>query len=354
MTLADLSQEGIAFHSRAFPELSGSKLANYGFVNYRKGGEYHMNSPEMTKALHKAVAAYNDDQQEAFDHYGNYQDYLENRPATALRDLLDFESDRPAIDLSEVESVESIVKRFCTGGMSLGSSLGKPTKLCDRHEPPRCQIQLRRRGRRSVRFKILDDVNASGDSPTLPHLHGLRNGDTANSAIKQIASGRFGVTPEYLMSGRQLEIKMAQGAKPGEGGQLPGKKVSEYIAMLRNSKPGVTLISPPPHHDIYSIEDLAQLIYDLHQINPAAKVSVKLVAEIGIGTIAAGVAKANADVIMVSGHDGGTGASPLSSIKHAGCPWELGVTEVHKTLMDNQLRDRVILRADGGLKTGWM
>ncbi|SMH48877.1 MULTISPECIES: glutamate synthase large subunit [Cyanophyceae] len=354
MTLADLSQEGIAFHSRAFPELSGSKLANYGFVNYRKGGEYHMNSPEMTKALHKAVAAYNDDQQEAFDHYGNYQDYLENRPATALRDLLDFESDRPAIDLSEVESVESIVKRFCTGGMSLGS--------LSREAHETLAIAMNRLGAKSnsgeggedpVRFKILDDVNASGDSPTLPHLHGLRNGDTANSAIKQIASGRFGVTPEYLMSGRQLEIKMAQGAKPGEGGQLPGKKVSEYIAMLRNSKPGVTLISPPPHHDIYSIEDLAQLIYDLHQINPAAKVSVKLVAEIGIGTIAAGVAKANADVIMVSGHDGGTGASPLSSIKHAGCPWELGVTEVHKTLMDNQLRDRVILRADGGLKTGW-
>ena len=208
-------------------------------------------------------------------------------------------------------------------------------------------------GEDPVRFKVLDDVDGAGDSPTLPHLHGLQNGDTASSAIKQVASGRFGVTPEYLMSGRQIEIKMAQGAKPGEGGQLPGRKVSEYIAMLRNSKPGVTLISPPPHHDIYSIEDLAQLIYDLHQINPNAGVSVKLVAEIGIGTIAAGVAKANADVIMISGHDGGTGASPLSSIKHAGCPWELGVTEVHKTLMDNQLRDRVILRADGGLKTGW-
>jgi glutamate synthase (ferredoxin) len=155
------------------------------------------------------------------------------------------------------------------------------------------------------------------------------------------------------MSARQIEIKMAQGAKPGEGGQLPGKKVSEYIAMLRRSKAGVTLISPPPHHDIYSIEDLAQLIYDLHQINPVAKVSVKLVAEIGIGTIAAGVAKANADIIQISGHDGGTGASPLSSIKHAGSPWELGVTEVHRTLLENQLRDRVILRADGGLKTGW-
>ncbi|MBV5260685.1 glutamate synthase subunit alpha [Synechococcus moorigangaii CMS01] len=354
MTLADLSQEGISFHGRAFPELSGNKLTNYGFVNYRKGGEYHMNSPEMTKALHKAVDAYNSDQKEAFDHYSNYQNYLENRPATALRDLLEFNGDRPAIDVSEVESVESIVKRFCTGGMSLGA--------LSREAHETLAIAMNRLGAKSnsgeggedpVRFKVLDDVNAAGDSPTLPHLHGLRNGDTANSAIKQIASGRFGVTPEYLMSGKQLEIKMAQGAKPGEGGQLPGKKVSEYIAMLRKSKPGVTLISPPPHHDIYSIEDLAQLIYDLHQINPAAKVSVKLVAEIGIGTIAAGVAKANADIIQVSGHDGGTGASPLSSIKHAGCPWELGLTEVHKTLMDNQLRDRVILRADGGLKTGW-
>jgi len=187
----------------------------------------------------------------------------------------------------------------------------------------------------------------------LPFIKGLENGDTACSAIKQIASGRFGVTPEYLRSGKQLEIKMAQGAKPGEGGQLPGPKVDSYIAKLRNSKPGVALISPPPHHDIYSIEDLAQLIHDLHQVHPKAKVSVKLVSEIGIGTIAAGVSKANADVIQISGHDGGTGASPLSSIKHAGLPWELGVSEVHKSLLENNLRERVILRTDGGLKTGW-
>ncbi len=207
-------------------------------------------------------------------------------------------------------------------------------------------------GEDPIRFKILNDVDETGHSPTLPHLKGLQNGDTASSAIKQIASGRFGVTPEYLISGKQLEIKIAQGAKPGEGGQLPGTKVSSYIGMLRRSKPGVSLISPPPHHDIYSIEDLAQLIFDLHQINPQAQVSVKLVAEIGIGTIAAGVAKANADIIQISGHDGGTGASPLSSIKHAGSPWELGVTEVHRVLMENQLRDRVILRVDGGLRTG--
>ncbi|MFM5896017.1 MAG: glutamate synthase-related protein, partial [Dolichospermum sp.] len=204
-----------------------------------------------------------------------------------------------------------------------------------------------------VRYNALNDVDTTGKSPTFPHLHGLRNGDTAASAIRQVASGRFGVTPQYLATAKQIEIKIAQGAKPGEGGQLPGPKVSPYIAMLRRSKPGVTLISPPPHHDIYSIEDLAQLIFDLHQINPQAPVSVKLVAEIGIGTIAAGVAKANADIIQISGHDGGTGASPLASIKHAGTPWELGLTEVHRVLMEQRLRNSVILRVDGGLKSGW-
>ena len=208
-------------------------------------------------------------------------------------------------------------------------------------------------GEDPARFNVLNDIDENTQSATLPFIKGLKNGDTACSAIKQIASGRFGVTPEYLRSGKQLEIKMAQGAKPGEGGQLPGPKVDSYIAKLRNSKPGVALISPPPHHDIYSIEDLAQLIHDLHQVHPKAKVSVKLVSEIGIGTIAAGVSKANADVIQISGHDGGTGASPLSSIKHAGLPWELGVAEVHKSLLENNLRERVILRTDGGLKTGW-
>jgi len=208
-------------------------------------------------------------------------------------------------------------------------------------------------GEDPARFNVLNDIDEYTQSATLPFIKGLENGDTACSAIKQIASGRFGVTPEYLRSGKQLEIKMAQGAKPGEGGQLPGPKVDSYIAKLRNSKPGVALISPPPHHDIYSIEDLAQLIHDLHQVHPKAKVSVKLVSEIGIGTIAAGVSKANADVIQISGHDGGTGASPLSSIKHAGLPCELGVAEVHKSLLENNLRERVILRTDGGLKTGW-
>ena len=348
MTIAEIAQEVVNFHSRAFPNLQGKKLENFGFFNYKPGGEYHMNSPEMAKALHKAVEG------KEYDHYQVYIKYLEERPATALRDLLDFSSDRPSLPVFEVESVEEIVKRFCTGAMSLGS--------LSREAHETLAIAMNRLGGKSnsgeggedpVRFKILNDVDEEGYSATLPHLKGLKNKDTASSAIKQVASGRFGVTPEYLMSGQQIEIKMAQGAKPGEGGQLPGKKVSPYIAMLRRSKPGVDLISPPPHHDIYSIEDLAQLIYDLHQIHPQGKVSVKLVAEIGIGTIAAGVAKGNADIIQISGHDGGTGASPLSSIKHAGAPWELGVTEVHRVLMENKLRDRVLLRADGGLKTGW-
>ncbi len=347
MTLAELAQETMTFHARAFPELTIKKLENMGFVQYRPGGEYHMNSPEMAKYLHKAVAT------KSYDHYELYQKYINERPLTALRDMLDLESDRASIPLESVESATDIVKRFATGGMSLGA--------LSRESHEVLAIAMNRLGAKCnsgeggedvVRFKVLDDV-VDGVSPTLPHLKGLRNGDTANSYIKQVASGRFGVTPEFLMSAKQIEIKLAQGAKPGEGGQLPGPKVSPYIAMLRRSKPGVTLISPPPHHDIYSIEDLAQLIYDLHQINPVAQVSVKLVAEVGIGTIAAGVAKANADIIQVSGHDGGTGASPLSSIKHAGSPWELGLTEVHKALMDNGLRDRVTLRVDGGLKSGW-
>jgi glutamate synthase (ferredoxin) len=348
LTVAELAQEVVAFHQRAFPDLSQKKLENVGFFNYKPGGEYHMNSPEMAKALHKAV------EEKSYDHYQVYQQYLENRTLTALRDLLDLKSDRAPISIDEVEPVEDIVKRFCTGAMSLGS--------LSREAHETLAIAMNRLGGKSnsgeggedpARYRVLDDVDASGLSTYFPHLKGLRNGDTASSAIKQVASGRFGVTPEYLATAQQLEIKVAQGAKPGEGGQLPGKKVSPYIAMLRRSKPGVPLISPPPHHDIYSIEDLEQLIFDLHQINPTAKVSVKLVAEVGIGTVAAGVAKANADVIQISGHDGGTGASPLSSIKHAGVPWELGVTEVHRVLMENQLRDRVLLRADGGMKTGW-
>ena len=349
LSLAELASETLSFHSKAFPELDRTKLEFMGFVQYRTGGEYHMNSPEMAKALHAAVKA-----GPGYDHFRTYQTLLENRPVTALRDLLQLRPAPTPLPLDQVESIESICSRFCTGGMSLGALSREAHEVL--------AVAMNRIGGKSnsgeggedpARFHVLNDVDGEGHSPTLPTIRGLRNGDTACSAIKQIASGRFGVTPEYLRSGRQLEIKVAQGAKPGEGGQLPGPKVDPYIAGLRNSKPGVALISPPPHHDIYSIEDLAQLIHDLHQVNPAAKVSVKLVAEIGIGTIAAGVAKANADVIQISGHDGGTGASPLSSIKHAGSPWELGLTEVHRSLLENGLRDRVLLRADGGLKTGW-
>ncbi|WP_204139764.1 glutamate synthase-related protein [Halomicronema sp. CCY15110] len=348
LTLADLAQETNIFHQKAFPELSGKRLENMGFVKAMPKGEYHMNTPALTKALHKALES------KEYDHYEVYKAQLEGRTPTALRDLLDLTSDRTPVPLDEVQSAASIMERFCTGGMSLGALSQEAHEVL--------AIAMNRIGGKSnsgeggedpKRFKVLKNVDGEGRSALYPNLKGLRDGDTASSAIKQVASGRFGVTPEYLMHAKQIEIKMAQGAKPGEGGQLPGKKVSPYIAMLRRSKPGVPLISPPPHHDIYSIEDLAQLIFDLHQVNPKAGVSVKLVAEIGIGTIAAGVAKANADVIQISGHDGGTGASPLSSIKHAGLPWELGLTEVHKVLMANQLRDRVLLRVDGGLKTGW-
>ena len=349
ITLKELSNESFSIHTKAYPEIDLKKLEFLGFVQFRNYGEYHSNNPSMSKVLHTALK-----EGPGYDHFNTYQELVRNRPITSLRDLLTINSKRNSIPIDQVESVESICKRFCTGGMSLGALSREAHEVL--------AVAMNRIGGKSnsgeggedpARFNVLNDIDKNTQSATLPFIKGLENGDTACSAIKQIASGRFGVTPEYLRSGKQLEIKMAQGAKPGEGGQLPGPKVDSYIAKLRNSKPGVALISPPPHHDIYSIEDLAQLIHDLHQIHPKAKVSVKLVSEIGIGTIAAGVSKANADVIQISGHDGGTGASPLSSIKHAGLPWELGVAEVHKSLLENNLRDRVLLRTDGGLKTGW-
>ncbi|KAK1318567.1 hypothetical protein QJS10_CPB04g00347 [Acorus calamus] len=346
LSLDELARETLSFWVKAFSEDTAKRLENFGFIQFRQGGEYHGNNPEMSKLLHKAVRQRNESA------YSVYQQHLANRPVNVLRDLLEFKSDRPSIPVGRVESASSIVQRFCTGGMSLGA-ISRET-----HEA--IAIAMNRLGGKSnsgeggedpIRWSPLTDV-VDGYSPTLPHLKGLQNGDTATSAIKQVASGRFGVTPTFLVNAGQLEIKIAQGAKPGEGGQLPGKKVSAYIARLRNSKPGVPLISPPPHHDIYSIEDLAQLIFDLHQVNPKAKVSVKLVAEAGIGTVASGVAKGNADIIQISGHDGGTGASPVSSIKHAGGPWELGLTETHQTLIQNGLRERVIVRVDGGFKSG--
>ncbi|XAR68422.1 Glutamate synthase (ferredoxin) [Bertholletia excelsa] len=346
LTLDELARETLSFWVKAFSEDTAKRLENFGFIQFRPGGEYHGNNPEMSKLLHKAV------RQKSESAYSVYQQHLANRPVNVLRDLLEFKSDCAPIPVGKVEPASSIVQRFCTGGMSLGA-ISRET-----HEA--IAIAMNRLGGKSnsgeggedpIRWSPLTDV-VDGYSPTLPHLKGLQNGDTATSAIKQVASGRFGVTPTFLVNADQLEIKIAQGAKPGEGGQLPGKKVSAYIARLRNSKPGVPLISPPPHHDIYSIEDLAQLIFDLHQVNPKAKVSVKLVAEAGIGTVASGVAKGNADIIQISGHDGGTGASPISSIKHAGGPWELGVTETHQTLIENGLRERVILRVDGGFRSG--
>ncbi|KAF5747942.1 hypothetical protein HS088_TW05G00673 [Tripterygium wilfordii] len=346
LTFDELARETLSFWVKAFSEDTAKRLENFGFIQFRPGGEYHGNNPEMSKLLHKAV------RQKSESAFSIYQQHLANRPVNVLRDLLEFKSDRPSIPVRKVEPASAIAERFCTGGMSLGAiSRETHEAIAIAMNRLRGKSNSGEGGEDPIRWSPLTDV-VDGYSPTLPHLKGLQNGDTATSAIKQVASGRFGVTPTFLANADQLEIKIAQGAKPGEGGQLPGKKVSAYIARLRNSKPGVPLISPPPHHDIYSIEDLAQLIFDLHQVNPKAKVSVKLVAEAGIGTVASGVSKGNADIIQISGHDGGTGASPVSSIKHAGGPWELGLTETHQTLIENGLRERVILRVDGGFKSG--
>ncbi len=244
-------------------------------------------------------------------------------------------STRRPVPIAEVESVETIVKRFKTGAMSYGSISSEA------HET--LAIAMNRIGGKS-------NTGEGGEDPK--RFTPDANGDSRRSAIKQVASGRFGVTSQYLISADEIQIKMAQGAKPGEGGQLPGSKVYPWIAKVRFSTPGVGLISPPPHHDIYSIEDLAQLIHDLKNANPRARISVKLVAEVGVGTIAAGVAKAHADLVLISGYDGGTGASPLTSIKHAGIPWELGLAETHQVLVLNNLRSRIVVETDGQMKTG--
>ncbi|MGV6808773.1 MAG: glutamate synthase large subunit [bacterium] len=298
--------------------------AQGGLLKYVHGGEYHAYNPDVVQTMHTAVMSgeYNDWQAHA--------DLINNRPPTVLRDLLDLRTDLTPVPLDEVEPIESIVKRFDSAAMSLGALSPEA------HET--LAEAMNRLGARS-------NSGEGGEAVA-------RYGTEKMSKIKQIASGRFGVTPHYLSNAEVLQIKVAQGAKPGEGGQLPGHKVNEMIATLRFSTPGVTLISPPPHHDIYSIEDLAQLIFDLKQVNPNALVSVKLVAEAGVGTIAAGVAKAYADLITISGYDGGTGASPLTSVKYAGSPWELGLSETHQTLRMNNLRDKVRVQTDGGLKTG--
>ncbi|HZF24817.1 MAG TPA: glutamate synthase large subunit, partial [Steroidobacteraceae bacterium] len=295
-----------------------------GILKYVHGGEYHMYNPDVIATLQAAVMTGD------YEQYRQFARLVNERPVSTLRDLLAFKRDRQPIPIEQVEPVEEIFKRFDGAGMSLGALSPEA------HEA--LAIAMNRLGARS-------NSGEGGEDPA--RYHGERN-----SKIKQVASGRFGVTPEYLINAEVLQIKIAQGAKPGEGGQLPGHKVNDMIARLRFARPGVGLISPPPHHDIYSIEDLAQLIFDLKQVNPQALVSVKLVAEPGVGTVAAGVAKAYADLITISGYDGGTGASPLSSIKYAGTPWELGLAETHQTLRINELRHRVRLQTDGGLKTG--
>ncbi|HBG52014.1 MAG TPA: glutamate synthase large subunit, partial [Gammaproteobacteria bacterium] len=301
------------------------KLMDHGgLLKYVHGGEYHAFNPDVIRALQQAVNTGD------YAQYKAYAALVDERPTTALRDLLAPREDLKPIQIEQVEPVDAILPRFDSAGMSLGALSPEA------HEG--LAIAMNRLGGRS-------NSGEGGEDPA-------RYGTEKMSKIKQVASGRFGVTPHYLVNAEVLQIKVAQGAKPGEGGQLPGDKVNPMIARLRYSKPGVALISPPPHHDIYSIEDLAQLIFDLKQVNPRALVSVKLVAEPGVGTIAAGVAKAYADLITISGYDGGTGASPLTSVKYAGSPWELGLSETHQTLRANNLRDKVRLQTDGGLKTG--
>lgn len=315
-------------HARGW--LSGTDVLPIGgFYKARKTGETH--AWEAT-SMHLLQTACN---KASFEIWKQYSAKMQAMPPIHLRDLLAIKPMGAAIPIEEVESITSIRKRFVTPGMSLGALSPEAHKTLN--------VAMNRIGAKS-------DSGEGGEDPA--HFVPEPNGDNPSAKIKQVASGRFGVTAEYLNQCEELEIKVAQGAKPGEGGQLPGMKVTDLIARLRHSTKGVTLISPPPHHDIYSIEDLAQLIYDLKQINPRAKVTVKLVAQSGVGTIAAGVAKAKADIILISGHNGGTGASPATSIKYAGLPWEMGLTEAHQVLSMNNLRDRITLRTDGGLRTG--
>ena len=310
-------------------QLARSRNPNYtlpagGLLKAIPDGEYHMYNPGVVGHLQTAVRT------GEFRHYRKYADAVNSRPPSTLRDMLALREDTSAIALDAVEARETILKRFDSAGMSLGALSPEA------HEA--LAIGMNRLGGRS-------NSGEGGEDPA-------RYGTERTSKIKQVASGRFGVTAEYLVNAEVLQIKIAQGAKPGEGGQLPGDKVNALIARLRYAKPGIGLISPPPHHDIYSIEDLTELIHDLREVNPQALVSVKLVSHAGVGTIAAGVVKAGADLVTISGHDGGTGASPITSIRYAGTPWELGLAETHQTLVRNGLRDRVIVQTDGGLKTG--
>ncbi len=321
-TFQDLEAEYRELTSEAWD--TNRPLEIGGLMKYSPSGEYHAFNPDVVMTLQAAVKSAD------YAEFKKYTQLVDNRPYTALRDMLALKKSEQAISIDEVEPVAAITARFCSAAMSIGALSPEA------HEA--LAIAMNRIGGQS-------NSGEGGEDP-------IRYGTEKSSKIKQIASGRFGVTPEYLINAEVLQIKIAQGAKPGEGGQLPGHKVNELIARLRHTKPGTSLISPPPHHDIYSIEDLSQLIFDLKQINPAAQVSVKLVAESGVGTVAAGVAKTYADAITVSGHDGGTGASPISSIRYAGIPWEMGLVETHQVLRANNLRDKVRLQTDGGLKTG--
>jgi len=319
---ADFEADGAGIAKEAFNVRKA--LRQGGLLKYIHGGEYHAYNPDVVRTLQDAVRS---------GHYEDYKTYsalVNGRKPAMIRDLIGLRSDQTPIPLKDVEPATALFKRFDSAGMSLGAL------------SPEAHEAL------AIAMNTLGGRSNSGEGGEDP----ARYGTIKTSKIKQVASGRFGVTPHYLVHADMLQIKIAQGAKPGEGGQLPGHKVNEMIARLRCSKPGVALISPPPHHDIYSIEDLAQLIFDLKQVNPTARVSVKLVSGPGVGTIAAGVAKAYADHITISGYDGGTGASPLSSVKYAGTPWELGLSEAHQTLRANGLRDKVVLQTDGGLKTG--
>jgi glutamate synthase (NADPH) large chain len=326
--LSGIQLKVIEMHKRAFGQ-DPVTLPVGGFYRFRRGGEAHSHDGKLIHVLQTAVS------NDSYTTYKRYSEGLRRLPPISLRDLLEYRPAAAPVSTDEVESITEIRKRFITPGMSLGALSPEAHGTLN--------IAMNRIGAKSV-------SGEGGEDPA--RYKPAANGDNANSAVKQVASGRFGVTAEYLTNCREIEIKVAQGAKPGEGGQLPGFKVTAEIARLRHATAGVSLISPPPHHDIYSIEDLAQLIYDLKQINPEAKVCVKLVSRSGIGTIAAGVAKAKADIILISGHVGGTGASPQSSIKFAGLPWEMGLSEVHQVLTLNRLRHRVRLRTDGGIKTG--
>ncbi|WP_026973485.1 glutamate synthase large subunit [Aliagarivorans marinus] len=334
LSLNDIAGEALARHREGFPTddnpFGDLLLKSGGEYAWRKDGERHLFNPNTIRLLQHASSTNN------YDVFKDYARHVDNqaKESYTLRGLLKFNSDRPSIPLSEVESADDIMKRFATGAMSFGSiSWEAHTTLA---------IAMNRIGGKS-------NSGEGGEDPI--RFEKMENGDSMLSKIKQVASGRFGVTSHYLANAEELQIKMAQGAKPGEGGQLPGDKVDAWIGKTRGSTPGVGLISPPPHHDIYSIEDLAQLIYDLKNANREARINVKLVSEAGVGTIASGVCKGYADVVLIAGHDGGTGASPLSSIKHAGLPWELGLAETNQTLIKNRLRSRIVVQADGQMKT---